>query len=208
MSYSYNTNYKPKTGKGNPCKLPLDCSYILPWNCKVWLESMSITLDLVHKYQIQWSEGFDGGRLIIPNYSDDGKLLSYQGRGFTEEDNKYTGRGRKGIFSSKGQGVDLIPGMCVIVEDAMSCIKVGELQKCIALQGNTIKDEDIINLALQYDWFLVWLDDDSGGEHGVSNILPRLRKYRYAGAVATDRDPKYHTYDEIRDILNAFQRSS
>lgn len=209
MSYSYNTNYKPKVGKGKPCKLPLDCSYMLPYIAMNWLYRYGITLDLVNKYQLQWSETYDGGRLIIPNYSDDGKLLGFQGRDVREYyEDKYSSRGSKSFLRSKNQELNIINHGCVIVEDVMSCIKVGEVTACVALQGNTISDEKILELALQYEWFLLWLDKDLGGDLGTINILPRLRRYRYAASITTEYDPKCYTFDEIRDILNAFQRSS
>lgn len=98
----------------------------------------------------------------------------------------------------------------VVVEDALSAIRVGKFVPAVALLGTTVRDKEhtVLSHARVSEGrtnprVAVWLDGDKAGRKGRENVA---RKLSLVGAevsrINTDKDPKRYTDREIRRLLS------
>lgn len=171
------------------------------------------TLDWIRKYDLNktdllnnnvlWSDNQQ--RLIFPVYGDN-HLIAYQGRYFGKGNSaltkipKWLGKGNlKDTFHILGKGHTL-----VLTEDIVSAIKVS---KCgfmsMPLFGCVVGTKRFKRLYSLYKDTVdmkVWLDPDKRAEGVIEAKLGRMCGL-HCGVVISDKDPKEHSYDEIRTIL-------
>ena len=88
----------------------------------------------------------------------------------------------------------------VLVEDAFSCIKVGEVAACWALNGTALTEEVTKKLTRMSE-VTVWMDPDSPGRRAAVKIKKALGSITRVKIITSDRDPKYYTIEEIKEIL-------
>jgi hypothetical protein len=93
--------------------------------------------------------------------------------------------------------------MVVLVEDILSCIKVGRQYNAVALLGTTASTPLINWLGKTYNEYVVWLDDDSkivkNKQRVLRNTLSLLGESRIITGVG--RDPKYLSNTEIKEVI-------
>lgn len=165
-----------------------------------WLFGWGLTKDEVRDHHISYDE--DNGRLVLPIWWE-GEKVGYQSRRLYDKD-----KGPKYVTRSKG-GVGFMstipnnePGI-VIVEDIISAIKVGRVQRSIALLS-TSPSMRVKKFLSQHDKFWVWLDMDNPQ---VIRQALKLRKFLEnfgeAKLIHTIQDPKAYGEDEIRRQLYA-----
>lgn len=141
-------------------------------------------------------------RVMYPAYLG-GTHLGYQAR-------CRAGAGPKYLTYSKGLG-QLVLGVgpapsskpCVLVEDALSAIRVGRQFPSVALFGTNLTEVRLAWLIENYDRFVVWLDDDNAE---VRRNTRRLhRRLSLFGPCVTitgvGKDPKHCTDVEIGEIV-------
>lgn len=111
----------------------------------------------------------------------------------------------------------------VIVEDYISCIRVGELANCYCLFGTNITDKMVKFLCDRYSNIVIWLDNDTGrpdgrnpGQEGARRVITKFKRrdsylsrkhsFNYRpieiNNIITEKDPKYYTDEQINEILN------
>lgn len=164
---------------------------------RVWLGRAGITEEEVREYNILWNPVTK--LLLIPIYSE-GKLVGYQSRSFEDNVSRYktyTDNVNKMLFRSKKIEGDTV----VIVEDALSAIKVGRVLPSISLMGFKPSD-GFMSAVKDYDKFFIWLDNDNKYvKLGQSELSTRLGIYGHTHVIHTDKDPKMHSEQEIRGLL-------
>lgn len=86
----------------------------------------------------------------------------------------------------------------VITEDLLSATKVGG----IAALGTFANDALVTHLMRVGKPVAVWFDPDLAGQRGSGKIIKQLRAYGLAVRnVESQRDPKLHTRDQIKEYL-------
>jgi hypothetical protein len=93
-----------------------------------------------------------------------------------------------------------VKGKCVLVEDVLSMMKVGEVVKCYTLMGTSLSSSAIGEL-LRFDEVLVWLDPDGPGQTASRKVWKRLSGLVKVRTVHSDRDPKYLSKEKIRRVV-------
>lgn len=178
--------------------LPQDYSTVLTQSAQLYLWERGIYPTLVRKYKLGWSEKLQ--RLIVPVYKKD-DLLAVMARDVTglmkrkvlnSEHRKDT------LFYSKS--AECLTEKIVLVEDAFSCIKVGEVAACWALNGTALTEEVTKKLTRMSE-VTVWMDPDSPGRRAAVKIKKALGSITRVKIITSDRDPKYYTIEEIKEIL-------
>lgn len=179
----------PEEAIFNPRKFPLDA-------CK-WLYENRIFDHLIEEYKIFYLP--DSHRVGIPTLTRQGELLNYQTRRLNDDDNspKYLGRGSKNLFHSRFTKTNY----CVIVEDMLSAIRVGELCSCVALCGTSLPRTKIWDIVDLFKAAIIWLDGDAPGIKAASKIEHQLSLYMPCKIIRSTEDPKTYSKKEIRGIL-------
>ena len=99
----------------------------------------------------------------------------------------------------------------VIVEDALSCIRVGRHLPCIALMGTHLSDIMLSYLiAKRFKHFIVFLDDDNPEvKWRQQDLHKRLSMFGKVAVAHTDgTDPKEFDEDVLADVIaDALQKA-
>jgi hypothetical protein len=196
--------YSDKEGmQGRTVFLPGDCDTNYPTRALDWCRAYEILRTDLLNQNVLWSE--QEQRLIFPVYGD-GFLIAYQGRDFSlnkeEKRPKWFGRGNlKDTFNILGKGTTL-----VLTEDIVSAIKVAKCGvQAMPLYGSFVGVERFKRLYKLFgktvDVF-VWLDPDKRNESLAEYRRGCLMGLR-CNVLFSDKDPKEHNYDEIKEFLGA-----
>ena len=90
-----------------------------------------------------------------------------------------------------------------LTEDILSAAKIGMVAEGWAVLGTTVSDHMVAEL-MKRGRCNVWLDPDAAGRRGAAKIGKRLRAYGVeVRDIVSVRDPKLHTFQEIKDYLTA-----
>lgn len=161
-----------------------------------WLYGYRIFDDLIEKYKLFYVPF--SHRVGLPCLDKDGKLLNYQVRALNPDDDpKYLSRGPKNLFFSSFTKYQY----CVIVEDILSAIRVGEQCPAVALNGTALKDQWIWSVVDKYSNIFIWLDGDIPGQQAAKKIVKKLSLYVPCKLLYSDEDPKTYKPSEIREII-------
>jgi 5S rRNA maturation endonuclease (ribonuclease M5) len=156
----------------------------------VYLATKGIKESLAKEYGIKWiSKSFS---IVIPV---NGWHLV---RNVRSREVKNLGKSTEGLFGSKSIGE--VQNKAVLVEDALSMMKVGEVVKCYALMGTSLKNSSIAEL-MKYDEVLVWLDPDGPGQTAAKKVWKQLNGLVKTRIVHSNRDPKYLSKRKIREVV-------
>jgi hypothetical protein len=190
-----------------PPYLPIDCDILYPKRAIEWIEQYELTTTDCLNHNVMWSESLQ--RLIFPVYGD-GQLIAWQGRAFhlpqvkNPKIPKWYGKGNlKDTFNILGKGNKI-----VLCEDIVSAIKLSNCGiMAMPLYGSFIGIERfrrLIKLIPKDTKVGVWLDPDKRPEAASAARLGRLCGLQ-CRSIISDKDPKEHSYDEIRNIINPIQ---
>ncbi len=173
-----------------------------------WLYKYHVYEFLIREYRIMEAEG---PSLIFPVVKDN-VLTMYQRRWITGERRIITGGPKTHMYSHSAKSDTVI-----IVEDMLSCIRVGELLPTLCLFGTKLKYEEINNIINNYTNIILWLDGDKPGQEAAATIENQLKqeakKHIRKKAfelrdqiiiknILTKYDPKVYTKTELRRILD------
>lgn len=172
-----------------------------------WLYQYYIYEDLIRSYRIVETAG---PSLLFPVLKDN-DLIMYQQR---RMDRKYiTTNGPKTYMYSKTPECDTL----VIVEDFISCVRVGEVYPSLCLFGTSLSYEEQQRIVEKYRRIVLWLDPDEAGQTAAKKIGDSLNKIiskymnKYAFAVReqktiennlTNNQPKCYTKSILGELLN------
>ena len=166
-------------------------------HARAWIGRAGITAEECVDYGLMYNPR--NNTVVIPS-SYDGDMVGYQIRSFNPDYPKYTTKThnkKKMVFRSKLlSGTDV-----VIVEDALSAIKVGRIVPAVALQGVNLSTE-ILRILKSYKRFFIWLDNDNGiVKMRQQELATRLSLFGEVVVVKTDKDPKEYSDEDIRRVL-------
>ena len=178
--------------------LPYDSVKTIPAPALKWLDSYGITRDEIIKNDISYSNNFQ--RLIFPIRNQQGQLLAWTGRYFGPNNlRKWHHEGDIGtlchIIGSPLEYNRASAGErpIVIVEDPVSCIKVGRHAPTLVLFGSHLSLKTAVKLRNVGRRVILWLDADKFVESQA--ISKRLALTGIAASILyTEKDPK--AYDD------------
>ncbi len=162
-----------------------------------------ITFDLLESYGIGYSE--ENNSVLYP------LLPSYTQERFLEK-KKFKTYGATPIYITHSADSNSI----VLVEDFLSCIRVGEFLPTMCLFGTSLSSKALDRILHCYQHVIIWLDGDSPGQAAADKIQKQLinafsrecKKYPFMPSVesvckniCTEKDPKKYSYTQIKDIL-------
>lgn len=186
-----------------PIYLPSDCDTLYPIRALEWIEQYELTKTDLLNHNVMWSDSIQ--RLIFPIYGD-GHLIAWQGRSFHLGDMaiakipKWFGKGNlSSVYNILGKGDRL-----VITEDIISAIKVSRCGvMSMPLYGSFIGRERfkrLYNLYGDQVEISIWLDPDKRTEALKEAKLGEVCGL-HTTVIYSNKDPKEHTYEEIKNIL-------
>jgi DNA primase len=80
-------------------------------------------------------------------------------------------------------------------------MKIGQVAEGWAVLGTKVSDHMVSEL-MKRGSCAVWLDPDAAGRRGAGKIIKQLRAYGVRVVdIVSERDPKLHTRDEIKEKL-------
>jgi hypothetical protein len=170
-----------------------------------WLAGYDVDDATCRKYKIMQAED---GSAILPVIVD-GEIEMYQRRWMSPR--RILTYGAKIPFYSNSVKSDTI----VIVEDFISCVKVGNVTQAMACFGTSIGYSTLVDIVNKYDNIVVWLDGDKPGQDGAKELIGRIKniqnkeKVRRAFSIRefrirnilTNMDPKCFSNSQIFNIL-------
>ena len=183
------------TKYNNNWKLPIDTTSILPTKFIKYLKTYSVD-NLYNYYNYCYSPSLD--RLIIP-YKE-----GYLSRSLTELP-KWKNYLQSDFISRYNPTIP--KDVICIVEDPISCIKLGEVVRSIALLKTSLTDKLFYKLAKLPNptTVYIWLDGDIAGYLGTSKLVSRLSQLgniKCKIISIQNKDPKDISYYQIKKELN------
>jgi hypothetical protein len=183
-------------------RLPLDITPYLSLSAREWL--MPYGLAPIETRRLWWSDYKQ--QLIYPVFDEEGHLLMWQARNFGEGQKKYftSGNVADTIHILPEDGVKS-PRPLILVEDAISAIKVSRYFRAMPLFGGYITSKNLIRLRDHVlgikDELGIWLDPDKH-QDGLE-LRDRARELGIdAFLVISKCDPKLHSDTEISELVN------
>lgn len=183
----------------------LPCDW--PKEMILWLSKCGIDLTIAQKYGMVYDH--DDRRIIIPTLDKSGDLVMFQSRRLYEDGTpKYLTYKEKGAYyhtALPGQGTELYPDTCIVVEDMVSAIRCAEAGlTTVPLFTSTMTDDTLLTINAEYGTIVVWLDNDNAiVERHAQNIRAKAQLIGCNGLVVTgSSDPKHYNDREIIHIIN------
>lgn len=165
-----------------------------PLKDRVWLYKAGLSNERIQSLGFYYCERIK--RVVMPVFSN-GRLVYWQARTQDPDLPKYLNPPVDKPVFKQGSGRVL-----VLTEDMLSAARVGEVTEAWCIMGTSLTDTVITELLMSKRPIKVWLDGDSAGEKGMRKFVPQLRNFGIdAVAIRTDRDPKFHSKQEIEDQL-------
>ena len=125
-------------------------------------------------------------------------------RNFTGQGPKYmtrgSVRGNEVIYEPRVQVSELLLSSCVVVEDAISAIKVSRVCSAVAIHNAVIPLELILRLSRRYKNLFIWLDKDKSKEM-IGEAAKARPYFSNVRVVFSDQDPKCYNEVEIKEKL-------
>lgn len=184
--------------QSEPC-LPDDFTTDIPVAGLLWLSKGGLHIEDITEHGFGWSGKLQ--RVVMPVMRK-GKLVAVQARSVSQLRPKYLSQvtsGSRPVFKA---------GRCygqkriTLTEDILSASRVGKVLQAWALLGTNLMPSVIRQLAEEKtEVIYVWMDDDEAGINARRKILKQLGAVGLnAIPIISDRDPKHHTLQEIKEL--------
>lgn len=186
--------------KAAPPTLPDDFTLTLPVIGVLWITKGGLHVDDAERMGWGWSDKHQ--RVIMPVYSGD-DLLAVQARAVHPwMKPKYLSQmwsGPRAVFRAGNRHA----GTLVLTEDMLSAARVSKVTDAWSLLGTNLMPAVIQRIAdSPYTDIRVWMDDDEAGHRARKKMLRALGAVGIeATAIVSDRDPKHHTLQEMKDLI-------
>lgn len=90
----------------------------------------------------------------------------------------------------------------ILTEDLLSAFKVGIVGEAWCLMGTYANARLIAGLLERQAPVAIWLDPDAAGRKAAGKVLKQLSAYGIeVRVIRSERDPKLHTFDEIKECI-------
>lgn len=166
-----------------------------PNECVDWLAHYHITVSDLIKHGVKWSPSYQQLTFIYKKYEDPSQIGVIQSRNFASNSmRKYYNIGEVNEVLPIYKAPLTAPTRLIIVEDAISAIKLSRFECAMPVLGSHISFPKIRAIkALGYKEITVWLDHDKYG-----NALRIQKQFKLIGLacniIKTDLDPKCYDY--------------
>lgn len=166
-----------------------------PKEAKIWLDQYDIDNNIIIRSNLFWSESRQ--RLIFP-YFINGNLIAWQGRWFgkTSAAKWYT----DGKIDQHLYVIGPNKGTIVLTEDTVSAMKLSKYIAASPVFGSVISAHRFKSLKQICDGVIIWLDPDKRKEALKFEKIATLFGLN-CKVVISEKDPKEHSYDEIKELL-------
>jgi hypothetical protein len=149
-----------------------------------------------------WSESLS--RLIVPIYDRDKNVIFWQGRYIGTDANKlkpkYLSEGPSHTIVKVLGDESLMNPRVTVVEDMISAIKVSVVTPAMCIFGSYLSPEQVRRLSSMYDQLTIWLDPDKR-KGAIQQAMRHAHLFKAVDVIYSTKDPKEHTYPEIRDYV-------
>ena len=203
------SSLRPDAEEETKVVLPSDVTQNYPEHAVAWCNKYGITVQQMLQNNMVYSKWKD--QLIFTFYGNTGDLLAYQARNLnpvSKAKRYYTCGDVNSLLPIYHCRHPLPEGVnsrrLVLVEDCLSAIKVAYIEglgaSAMCLLGSGISRTKLSRLRPFYDLLDVFLDPDMW--HKSLNIVKQAQMLGFqARPVQSDRDPKEHSYLELKDLL-------
>jgi len=167
-----------------------------PLASRVWLHKAGLGGPEIARLGAYYHPPTD--RVVVP-VLEAGELVFWQARSTTDRLPKYLSPpvARDKLLPRFGSGAPL-----ALTEDLLSAFKIGLVAQAWCLMGTHANPRMIAALLERNAPVYVWLDPDGAGVRGRKKVHSQLKAYGIeAHVVRSARDPKLHTFDQIKEIL-------
>jgi hypothetical protein len=190
-----NSNKPLKKGE-----LPDDITSDIPKEPYQWLKQYALTSEEISNNRIGWSQR--NSMLIIPYFGEDNDVLCWQGRFFpTRSPKVYTSGYPDDCILLHHNSDREFTRRVVVVEDAISAIKVSRVCTSSELLGSNLSRSKAIRLSKMFDHLTFWLDFDK-----YSSMIRQVEQnkilFKQVDFIVTKQDPKELTTEQIKEKLN------
>lgn len=200
------SSLRPDAEEETKVVLPSDVTQNYPEHAVAWCNKYDITVQQMLQNNMVYSKWKD--QLIFTWYNGTGDLLAYQARNLNavSKAKRYYTCGdvnsllpiyhcRSGTINAR---------RLVLVEDCLSAIKISYTEglgaSSMPLLGSGINLRKLTQLRPFYDVLDVFLDPDMW--HKSLTIVKQAQMLAFqARAVQSDRDPKEHSYSQLKGLL-------
>lgn len=164
-----------------------------------WLSLRGITQAVATLYSLHCI--YDENTLFVPQWDTNHNFIRYQTREIDTKKIRTYGKPYDPAFYSHRKGTKQL----VIVEDAVSCMRVGEFMDCVALTGTALLSKTLENITkLGYTHYITWLDTDEAGFSGTKKLYNQLNKFGDVICILNTPEPKWMIDDEILRTLGRY----
>lgn len=172
--------------------LPEDVTPLFPPKVLKWLNQYELGWPDIVENNLLWSEREQ--RLIFP--FDGG----WQGRSFEDVSKKWFSQGKleQILFFKNIKYEEPI----ILVEDIISCIKVGKLYPCVCLFGSHCSPTRYSQLSYFSNSVVFWLDYDKRSSAVAQAVRARTLGFE-AKTLVTGQDPKEYSLAEIKELVES-----
>ena len=178
--------------KVNPSQLrplPEDTSKSLGAKGLIWLKKYGIMNSELENFR--WSDE----RQWLIYLIDEG---AWQARNFSDSGPKYYTAGKiQDILHIIGTDINSI----ILVEDAVSAIKVGRHASAMPIFGSNIALKTLVRLSTRFPNLGIWLDKDKAVESLKSKHRASQLGFDNVRTIITEKDPKDYNDEEICEFL-------
>jgi hypothetical protein len=166
-----------------------------------WVGQYELSMGTLLRNRVMWSPSKE--RLIFPIIGGEDDFIAYAGRNFNLSDGKpkWVAYGDlKNTYHIMG---NQLKAPLVICEDIVSALKLSSIAQSMPLFGNNIGIERwkrLFKLMPRGSQYVIWLDPDMRTKAVEESALGSSIGLKIR-TILSDKDPKEHPYDEIRNIL-------
>jgi len=184
-----------------------------------YLKNRKLNDKVIKRFDLRWGGSVFrfANRIIIPIYSDTGKLVTYAGRTIVNEQPK-TRKTRSfsstlfGLYQLIRYRTEKRMRYGILVEGEFDCMYLQKFRlNAVCSMGKRLSDTQIYLLRKYFKKIIVSYDGDSAGIDamwGKGNVLDRLKKYIPAFGVRLpeNKDPNELTKEEVYEIYETCVR--
>jgi len=195
-------------------ELPDDFTHDIPIEGLLWLSKGGLHVNDIKRYGFGWSEKLR--RVIMPVWNAERTLVGVQARNTgSAQGPKYLGQvwsGPRPVWSSTvhkpvaQDGCRLLQSThstLVLTEDILSAARVGKINPAWSLLGTNLLPAVIDQIDRSpFQEVVIWMDDDEAGINARRKMIRQLGAVGIKSrAVTSNRDPKHHTIEEMKDMI-------
>lgn len=179
---------------------PQDYTTEIPKEPYTWLKSYALTNEEIKTNHLGWSSNNE--MLIFPYYGEENEIICWQGRYFpTRKPKVFTSGYPDACLLIHSSNSGEFSNRVVVVEDAISAIKVSRVCTSTELLGSNLSMHKALRLSRSFSHLTLWLDNDK-----IKEMIKFAEKYRSlyekVDIIISDLDPKFYNEKQIKEFLN------